>query len=360
MDGSTNQPSAVNSISQNEDQDLDIAQIRMLTVGPCSDFLELENTADTKFHKRTPSAYTYSWVPAEASLGDLDIFSVELVQLIILQFDLLSLTHFRGVNRRAREITDSVPEYNIIITHARYAFCTILRVEMGHLISCQALYDKLCSAKCESCGDFAVYLYMLRFERVCRTCFTDGPRFLPVKQDYAKRAYGLSRKKLATLPSLKPIPGLYSLFNKHHTHRRILDKQTAINAGIEVYGSYESMRKYVTDRIARNNREYEELYRQEKAKGRKPALRRSLSPRLDDKKSMNGERYMAVTRMPWYNEDTRMSDWGFYCRACKEPQDGVTLVPDWWTNSWRRFNVESFREHIKKFGRIVNYRHVRS
>lgn len=348
MDEPPSKHGAENIVSQTQDQELDIAQIRTLTMDPS--LLE-ERTINVNIRKLLKKGKACPRKPAETNLGALDVLPPELLQMIILQLDLLSLVRFRQTNRRARDIMDLIPQYEIIITHAPDALLSINAVKMGHLITCQGLYDKLCTSECETCGNLSSYLYILRFKRVCFPCFTERPEYLPVRSSYAKQAFSLNREKFNTLPRLKSIPGGYAL-KPHTSPRELVDKGVALNAGLELHGSREGINKYADKEYARKRCEYKELFVQAKAEGWNPVMRRPYVPRKPaDCKEMNPERFMAVVSMPWYNTTTRESVWGMYCRACDQPS---TEPP----NFWRRYTVESFREHVKKFGRIVDNKHV--
>lgn len=348
MERSRTKHGAGNSIPQSEDQELGIAQIRTLTMDPS--LLE-ERTINVNIRKLLKNKKACIRKPAKASLGALDLLPVEILQMSILELDLLSLAQFRQTNRRARQITDLIPQYEIITTHAPDALPSIIAVKMGHLITCQALYDKLCTAECETCGNLASYLYILRFTRVCFPCFTERPEYHPVKSSYAMHAYGLNREKFNTLPRLKSIPGKYAL-KPHTSPRELVDKGVALNAGLELHGTSEGIKRYADEQFARKRCEYKGLFEWAKAEGRNPIMRRPYVPRKPaDTKEMNPERFMAVINMPWYNTATRESVWGFYCRACDQP----SAEPPYF---WRRYTVDSFREHVKKFGRIVDNKHV--
>ncbi|KAF7590952.1 hypothetical protein BBP40_002204 [Aspergillus hancockii] len=55
-------------------------------------------------------------------------------------------------------VVDSIPQYKAIIKHAPASLRGIISIGTGRWISCQDLHDKLCTAECDSCGDFGGYL----------------------------------------------------------------------------------------------------------------------------------------------------------------------------------------------------------
>ncbi|KAL3256344.1 hypothetical protein ABHI18_007648 [Aspergillus niger] len=48
-------------------------------------------------------------------LGTLEALPIEVIHLTLIQLDMLSLIEFRRVNRRARQVTDSVPQFRHIL-----------------------------------------------------------------------------------------------------------------------------------------------------------------------------------------------------------------------------------------------------
>ncbi|KAK2767547.1 hypothetical protein FQN54_003705 [Arachnomyces sp. PD_36] len=303
MSGSSSLSSAPNDTSQTDDPELDLAQIKYLTLEARA---PKERTIDYQIRVWKPKEKRKKKAKRRKSLkynlGILERLPLEVIQMVILQLDLLSLTRFRLVNRLAKKVTGLIPEYQRIIEHAREAFLSILAVEMGHLITCQTLYDKI-------------------------------------------------REKIDSLPCVRTIPGQYLPLRFSSSRRPMVDEEAALNAGIELHGSRNGIVKYVTSEIARKRREYRESFEKAQAEGRNPILRRPYIPRKPaDDKSWNRARFMGVVRMPWYNEATRKPEWGLYCLACKQPPVGQASYK-------RRLTVEGFREHVKEFGRIVDYKH---
>lgn len=270
----------------------------------------------------------------------------------ILHLDLVSFGQFRLVNRRADEIIGIIPEFRIITEYAMDVLGCVMAVRMGHLITYQALYEKLCTYGCETCGNLASYLYILRFARVCYPCFTGRPEYLAVESRYAKQAYGLSCKELNTIPRLHSIPGEYYMKMQRRS-LELVDNGAALEAGLELHGGRVGMDDYVREEQARKRYEYRLLYDQRQAEGLQPAMRRPrpMRPRSPDGE-MNPFRFMAVARMPWYSTAKRKKYWGLYCSGCDHPSSPPPHL-------YRRYTVESFREHIKKFGMVVDNRHVR-
>lgn len=117
-------------------------------------------------------------INGQIGLGIFDKLPVELqITVLLNDIDLGNLTDFRRVNQSAMELVDSIPQYKAIILHASAALRTILSTGSGSWISCWDLYDKLCTAEGEKCGDFGGFLYTITCRRVCFICFTKTESF---------------------------------------------------------------------------------------------------------------------------------------------------------------------------------------
>jgi len=298
------------------------------------------------------------------SLGGMDCLPLELLHAVLLILDLRTLTDFRYVNRRAKEVTGSMPQYRAVSTHARTALTGILKIETGRWITCETLYKKLCTGKCEKCGDFGGYLYLLTCKRACFLCFSNDRKYLPLLVSEAVRKFGLQGGIVETLPQMISLPGIYSHEDLESHQRYILtDYESACLAGIAFHGSASAMRQHVADNVgALELPEDIKTLSETIAEGSRFSTVRVGWPQIDDPfDDLDGKgnpfRYMATVRTPWLNTASQDSqepqelEWGFHCVGCHnaypyEPPD------------WRRiFNVESFIAHLTERGRIIDGQH---
>ncbi|KAH8689396.1 hypothetical protein BGW36DRAFT_390779 [Talaromyces proteolyticus] len=65
----------------------------------------------------------------------------------------------------------------------------------------------------------------------------------------------------------------------------------------------------------------------------------------------NIKRWMAVIKVPYYNKQTRLTEEGFCCRACSN----LAGRRGYWR---RRFNSQTWDDHIREYGEIVGSKHV--
>jgi hypothetical protein len=192
-----------------------------------------------------------------ASLGELDTLPLELLQPILLDIDLKSLTVLRSVSRSFRKTIDSMKEYDDIITHAPSTLRAALSINLGSWISCRQVYNTLCSQECAGCRRFGPFLYLLSCSRVCYICLLKDQRFLPMVPEYAKTAFKLSSQQLAGLPTALTIPGRYAEATfpqaaagepngTQVTDRfKLVDRSAAYKAVYMEYPSLEQLKEYV-------------------------------------------------------------------------------------------------------------------
>jgi hypothetical protein len=288
-----------------------------------------------------------------STLGALDKLPLELLNIVLVQLGIGSLTDFRRVNRQARRVIDSIPQYREIIQHAPATIRGILSIETGDWISCQNLYAKLCTAECDGCGDFGGYLYLITCRRVCFLCFTEKTAYLPLLRTDAMRKFGLRREHVANLPRMKSIPGRYSPREiKCSTRLTLIDHDAARQAGIRLHGSVSAMEHHTAELASEKLEKY-----QRRASGHEARQsQRTRRPKLEDDFdgfSSNPKRFMGIVRAPLI--DTRLGtvEWGVHCIACKSHHYDKPL-------HWRRmFTTDSFKDHVSECGEVINGHHSR-
>lgn len=297
--------------------------------------------------------------PPISNIGALAVLPLELVWEVVSELDIQTLMEFRRVNRRARELVDSLPEFKAIITHARNALHGILSIDTGRWITCRTLYEKLCRRDCEQCGDIGGYLYLLTCKRVCYPCFTNKTAFLPLRPTYASRFFALPREVFKTLPSMRAVTGTYSKQGKDVPRRAVLvDYMSAFTAALERYGDFERIRRAVRRMETRDLWAYDwrtgpwasiPYNRAVHRLGR--AGRRNPLQLLHGQRTAEPFRYVAIVRVPWFDASTQEADFGFYCVGCR----GSVRWP---FHFGRVYDALSFDDHLWQCGDIVDGRHT--
>ncbi|KAK4227885.1 hypothetical protein QBC38DRAFT_363203 [Podospora fimiseda] len=270
------------------------------------------------------------------TIGALDVLPLELLQEILLELDLRTLTDFRHVNRYSTELVESLYQYEAINKHAPNALRGILSIGTGRWITCRTLYENLCTQTCKECRNFGGYLYLLTCKRVCINCWSNRMLYLPLSPRWASYFFGLDDMVVETLPQMKVVPGIYSRTMKRLQSRSVLvDYECARQAGIALYGSVGAMQKHAQQK------------RRENFSAGGKSIIDSIS--LGDYE-LDPVRFVAIVEAPWLNKSSQQVDWGFYCAGCSEFDPLLRL---------RRFTDSSFDRHVKFWGDIRDGKHRR-
>lgn len=314
-------------------------------------FLNINDNTLDDIDRSYHSANHFDFRSPQHGLGALDRLPLEIIHLALIRLDIQSLNDFRRVNKRARLITDSIPQYRRILAHAPASIRGSLNIGTAQFFSCLDLYEKLSTAECDSCGDFGGYLYLVTCRRVCFLCFTEKTDYLPVLRKDAIRKFGLRSEHLASLPCMKSFPGCYSPREIKCRHRETLyDYSAARQTGIAVHGTISSMEKYASEVASKRLEAYNTKLSLRRTNGTN--LRPPRSEDSFDGRCSNPRRFMGIIRAPFFNSQTGYPDWGFHCVACKAHHYRRPL-------HWRRrYTVHSFQNHVKECGEIREGKHI--
>lgn len=314
-------------------------------------FLDIKDNTLDDIDNSHHSAKQLSFRSPRYGLGALDRLPLEIIHLALIQLDMQSLTDFRRVNKRARLITDSIPQYKRILVHAPAAIRGSLNIKTARFFSCLDLYEKLSTAECDSCGDFGGYLYLVTCRRVCFLCFTEKTDYLPVLRKDAIRKFGLRSEHLASLPCMKSFPGFYSPREiKCRQRQTLFDYSSARQTGIAVHGTISYMEKYASEMASNRLAAYNTKLSLHRTNGTN--LRPPRSEDSFDGRCSNPKRFMGIIRAPLFNSQTGFPDWGFHCVACKAHHYCRPL-------HWRRkYTVHSFQDHVRECGEIIEGKHI--
>lgn len=289
--------------------------------------------------------------PPSNGLGALDRLPLEIIHLALIRLDIQSLVDFRRVNKRARLVTDSIPQYKRTLAHAPASIRGSLNIYTARFFSCLDLYEKLSTAECDSCGDFGGYLYLVTCRRVCFLCFTGKADYLPLSRKDAMRKFGLGSEHLASLPCMKSFPGRYSPRGvKCRRRETLFDYSAARQTGITVHGTISSMEEYVSEMASKRLDIYNTKLSLRGTNG--THLRPPRSEGSFDGRCSNPKRFMGIIRAPFFSAQAIFPEWGLHCVACKAHHYCRPL-------HWRRkYTMDSFQDHIRECGEIIEGKHI--
>lgn len=291
-----------------------------------------------------------SFPPPMKNLGTLSRLRLELLHDILPDIDLHTLIQFRGLNRCALQLVDSLRLFKVILKHAQNAVRGILSINTGRWITCRTLHEKLCTSECDLCGDFSGYIYLLTCKRVCFLCLSKESAFLPLLPIHAIQKFGLDQRVIETLPRMTVVPGVYSPVKKKAKQRILVDYESALNAGIALHGSSSAMQQHVSEMEAQRLQAYYAKVAAMQQSGSNVRIRRPRTREPHDGQSENPHRFVAIVRLPWLNKTSQGVEWGFHCLACK-----TCARPP--LHFRRTFTIVSFTNHLKQCGSIKNGKH---
>ncbi len=219
--------------------------------------------------------------PPTSGLGVLDRLPGELMAIVLHSFDLLSIFRFRQVNRAARLLITSLPEYQLIARNGLQGLGSLWRTKLAHCFTIDELYATLTTPNCEQCGAFGCFLFLPKATRCCFDCSYNAPKLLVVgTSEFAEiaRTTGLLESPLHT------VSGNYSLNDRQGPRPKYLltaNQTTPVLRAINRLDPKLSVRFWDTPRD---------------------------QPHL---------RPMACTAFPWYDLENDKIEIGVCCKGCR-------------------------------------------
>jgi hypothetical protein len=252
-----------------------------------------------------------------ASLGELDRLPLELINEICLQLDIESIFYFRQTNARARQVINTLREYQIVSTHALNAFCALLQTRSASRVTLLNFYRLLCTQNCSFCHTgYGDLVYLPTWTRCCSQCIRNGGHSVSLAS--VKRVLHLSRKSLAKLPTLTTLPGIYTMDERARSTRiTVVPTQSALSAFSEENNPTTSTKDLVL--------------------------------RLH---STSIHTFMACCALPSYNLQTNQVENGISCASCQLAlQDGISTGTGEWACDVRDmvYSRSGFLEHFVWF-----------
>lgn len=159
------------------------------------------------------------YISPKYGLGKLDRLPLELEHAILAETDLQTLANLRTINRQAKAVVDSLPQYQKILKHSPVSLRAIFSIELQAHITCRALFDALHTENCECCGLATDYIYLLAYRRVCRACLVWDDAYLPITPEQASAMFEVPTSVLQDLPTMKSITGRYAFGVPPYSHR---------------------------------------------------------------------------------------------------------------------------------------------
>jgi hypothetical protein len=108
-------------------------------------------------------------------LGLLGRLPYEILSLVCLELDVSSAFRLSHVNRTAREILTSLPEFRHLSAHALECLCVLLRTGLAARVDVLDVYSALTTRDCSLCSSFGGFFFLPTATRCCLTCIASAP-----------------------------------------------------------------------------------------------------------------------------------------------------------------------------------------
>ena len=263
-------------------------------------------------------------------LGQLDLLPLEVIQSVLQQLDLYTLTLMQSINHRSKLLVDSLPQHREIVTHAPNALRAILSTGLAPHFTIHQLSTALRAQDCLGCGSFGAYLCLLECRRYCWLCLAEASDTLPISRSAAKASFGLSDNNLRQLPCMKTLPGRYSLdrfdSDTHIRRLALVSTKSAKEAGIRLHGSQDAMeaaRMLVRLRCRNHSAGEGNIFWLQ--------ARRSTQsrPLCSHDGGYSFQRFMASMRFPTLDPSNGTIEWGISCKGCCDRLPNDDIFRDW-------------------------------
>lgn len=314
------------------------AKLRLLTYFP----IELERCGvdPATLGKNCPLSHSSDRIePAQSSaselytaLGALHILPLELLQLILYDLDLQSLTTFQSVNKQARWLVSCLPRYNAIIQHAPDALRFMLSTKTAATYTVSQLYHALLSSDCTICGDYGGFFSVLSCSRYCCYCLCYSELLYPLSRRTAQKQFQLDKISTNALPVALSLPGRYGLQRNLVRKRNwIVLRASARQAAVLLHGrERESL-----------SRTSSEISSPSAAPGSNLGCAGGYAVG-----TISLLRFQTVIRFPTLHPATGTLEWGIACQACRDKYD--YKCP--WQERYKLFSNRQYLQHFAQCG----------
>lgn len=154
------------------------------------------------------------------SLGTLEILPNEILNIILRSLDLHSYLQFRNSSRRARNYSNELHEFQLVVKNGLECLRNLVRVRLAKSSTIRDLYSALTRENCVYCNEFGGFLFLPHITRCCFSCIRNSPELRVITLSTFSRLTNILPKRLHNLlgNTLRTVPGIYS-FDRHPAKR---------------------------------------------------------------------------------------------------------------------------------------------
>lgn len=175
--------------------------------------------------------------------GVLGRVPAEILQEILLDLDLRSLSTMCRLNSFYHSLVDDLPAYKLLREHASATLKIMHVTKTSSDFPVRRLFSEFCRPRCRTCEDFGPYIFLLTCRRCRFKCLHehDDYRLAPVFDVMVN--YALSKDLVKRLDSIYSLRGYYGFYREYQGRLRLVSASEAFELGINVHGSKRRMEK---------------------------------------------------------------------------------------------------------------------
>ena len=147
-------------------------------------------------------------VTATSTMGALDKIPAEILQMMLQNLDLRSLSRLSQTCTSGQNIVLSLRAYQELLQYVPAAMSALSGTRCISYFSLTQVHEAMCSEKCVSCGIFGAFLSFLTCERCCYECLTKNRSHWVTQPDLARKCFGLNEEQTKHLRILR-FPSLF-------------------------------------------------------------------------------------------------------------------------------------------------------
>ncbi|KAH6958065.1 hypothetical protein DER45DRAFT_561902 [Fusarium avenaceum] len=107
-------------------------------------------------------------------LGTLEILPNEILNTILRSLDLHSYLKFRNTSRRARNYSNELHEFQLVVKYGLECLRNLVRVGLAKCSTIEDLYYALTRENCTYCNEFGGFLFLPNITRCCFYCIRNS------------------------------------------------------------------------------------------------------------------------------------------------------------------------------------------
>lgn len=299
-----------------------------------------DDTASTVTEVDTVSSITedHTTTYNQPNLGDLEIFPLEILHMIVSDLDLESLTNFRSASRGTKVVTESISKLTSLYALAPRVIQAVVSFGAGSWMTCDELRDALTAKNCDTCNKPASLIYTLTCKRVCPYCFTSRPKYPTSFAKFAQSVCSLTEDDMKKLRTIT-IPEKNACAHEMHPTFHMVNKQEVIEVALQHSNA-------CLDHILRMLGDDEEYYTDTDNQADHDDDAASEAPStISNRADLIGSIvfFGGAIRAPHVDFRTGVVEWGTCCKTCAATgREGLDKMS--WTDAIGRKDARYFKE----------------